>query len=661
MIRLLITTALLVLSTLGWSGASNAQASTYRVELVAFPSLGPNAPVADGWFSCFVQLANPSDTAMSGIVELVTDSPRRNVSHARFFLPPRGRASLELPAHSSGGLPPSLLARALDDEGRLLDEQSLSDLRVHQPLLFDLNVPSRVAPVLRGRALPVVGAHPRDGGPLLTVQSPPINVSTGDLMLPGSAAGYASVTVLLARSATLAQISGSELEALTSWVLAGGALAVVVTRPEDLVGPLLKALVAGEIERTPPSAALVGETRLLTPAETTGSPSPETAGQLAGYAGGNLRQSRWGAAASYGLGEVHLLAFDVARERIANDEWVQKKLFDLMAHAWQRRIVIALPHAQSDLETAGAGEIRRQLDPREGMRWPLLVAALLLLIYALAAGLSRFRDAKRGFLNPWLYPVWAILGFAAIVVLGFVAKGILGSARRVTLVEAGAGMSRATATRFRGFFTRAPDTLAVRGSDRSSVLDVAGDDASVDRRLLVGRDASLLEQLQAKPWQPLVVREDGFIALEGGVSVVPAPGGDIAITNRLTRDLLGVVIKPPDKAAVLVKRLSGGQTLLASQGHTLASPIGLAKRKGWPGLHELGAKGFAEELDRLADGLGTSWHAFETLAPDVDWWPNDVPVLIAEIDGGEGYEADAGLRVESERVLLRVIGWGGAG
>ena len=190
-------------------------------------------------------------------------------------------------------------------------------------------------------------------------------------------------------------------------------MAVVVTRPEDLVGPLLKAMVAGEIEHRHPHA-----------------------GELTGYAGGNLRQSRWGASASYGLGEVHLLAFDVTREPVASGEWVKQKLIDLVAHAWQRRIVIALPHAQSGLEIAGAGEIRRQLDPREGMRWPLLVAGLLLLIYGLLAGLSRFRDLKRGWRNPWLYPVWAILAFAAIVVLDIAAKGILGSARRITLVEA---------------------------------------------------------------------------------------------------------------------------------------------------------------------------------------------------------------------------------
>ena len=648
----LVGAALLAVTVCGWSDASNAEVSAHRVELVAFPTLGPEAPAGEGWFSCFVQLANPTDTAMSGIVELVSDNSRTSVSQAQFFLPPRGRAALELPAHGFGGVSPSLVARALDDAGTLLDEQSLSVLGVHQPLLFDLNAPSRIAPALRGLELPLAGAHPRalQGGPPLAVQSPRINVTTGDPMLPGSAAGYASVTVLLAQSATLTKISGSELEALTSWLLAGGALAVVVTRPEDLRAPLLSALVGGEIERTPPPAAL-----------TRPAPSPEAARELTGYAGGNLMHSRWGASASYGLGEVHLLAFDVGREAVASDEWVTRTLVDLVAHAWQRRIVIAFPHAQSRLEIAGTGAIRRQLDPREGIRWPLLVAALLLLIYALGAGLSKLYDPKRRLRNPWLYPVWAILAFATSVVLVVVAQGLLGTARRLTLVEAGAGMSRATATRFRSFFTHSPDSLAVRGCDRSSVLDVAGDDASVQRRLSVGRDALLLEELQSKPWQPVVVREDGFIALEGGVSVVRAPGGDIAITNRLRRDLVGVIFKPPDRDVVLLRRLAGGQTALASQGEALTSAIGRATRSGRLAPHELSADSFAEELDRAADGLGASWRAFESLAPDVDWWPNDVPVLIAQIEGGEDCTSETGLKIASDRVLLRVMGWGGAG
>ena len=39
--------------------------------------------------------------------------------------------------------------------------------------------------------------------------------------------------------------------------------------------------------------------------------------------------------------------------------------------------------------------------------------------------------------------------------------------------------------------------------------------------------------------------------------------------------------------------------------------------------------------------------------------PDDVPTLIAQIDGGEGKSQDSGLRLESDRMLVRVVGFGG--
>jgi hypothetical protein len=38
---------------------------------------------------------------------------------------------------------------------------------------------------------------------------------------------------------------------------------------------------------------------------------------------------------------------------------------------------------------------------------------------------------------------------------------------------------------------------------------------------------------------------------------------------------------------------------------------------------------------------------------------DDVPVLIAELEGGEGRTHDSGLTVDVDRVLVRVVGWGG--
>ena len=69
---------------------------------------------------------------------------------------------------------------------------------------------------------------------------------------------------------------------------------------------------------------------------------------------------------------------------------------------------------------------------------------------------------------------------------------------------------------------------------------------------------------------------------------------------------------------------------------------------------------FAAELNQTAAGLADAWHAFEALAGDVtEWWPSDVPVLLAQVAGGEGRTSDSGLRVDADRLLLRVVGYGG--
>jgi hypothetical protein len=54
------------------------------------------------------------------------------------------------------------------------------------------------------------------------------------------------------------------------------------------------------------------------------------------------------------------------------------------------------------------------------------------------------------------------------------------------------------------------------------------------------------------------------------------------------------------------------------------------------------------------------WGAIEAQAgTEVDWWPDEVPVLIAQLAGGEGVTRDSGFEVTQDRVLVRVIGWGG--
>jgi hypothetical protein len=69
---------------------------------------------------------------------------------------------------------------------------------------------------------------------------------------------------------------------------------------------------------------------------------------------------------------------------------------------------------------------------------------------------------------------------------------------------------------------------------------------------------------------------------------------------------------------------------------------------------------FHDAVEEHAKGAGAAWEALEALTGgDADWWPNDVPVLIAELEGGEGRSQDSGLRLDIDRVLLRVVGYGG--
>ena len=51
---------------------------------------------------------------------------------------------------------------------------------------------------------------------------------------------------------------------------------------------------------------------------------------------------------------------------------------------------------------------------------------------------------------------------------------------------------------------------------------------------------------------------------------------------------------------------------------------------------------------------------FRSLGGETEWWPADVPVLLAALDGGEGKLTDSGLGVDYDRVLLRVVGTGGS-
>lgn len=681
---LLLTLSTLLAHAQGAPGAPAGPAPSVLV-LDAIPLLGGGAPGGERWMSVLIRVHNLGEQQIEGHLELESSLPyggddTRLVTRAPFGVAGKSRVTVQLPTHGYTSSPPQLKVRAFDTSGKQITANEMASPRPIEPLLLDFSVPSRLSPGLRGLRVAIQNRLPLRasysyGAPSLSVVSPVINAATGDPALPDRAAGYAAVTAVVAQSDQVVGLVGPELDALVSWVIGGGALAIVISRPEDLRSPMLSALVGGSVRSAPPAAGLAKEAEFVVPTDTGGSysysprnvikratPVADVAGKLAGYAGGNLHPSPWGASATYGLGEVHLLAFDPLRVPGASDEWCKLKMVDLVRHAWDRQASVSIPHAVMPLDHGGLDGIRKQLDPNEGARWAVVVALILLIVYSVLAGpLNFYLATKKG--RPlralWHLPIWAGGAMLAIVILGAFAKGVSGRARHLSVIEIGAGMSRGAITRFRGFYSPAAEQLMVRAFDRGNVLDVAGDSSETARELVVDRDGARLEKFQAKPWQTVIVREDGFTSLGGGISIVQQ-GDDVAVKNRSARDLVGVILWRPKAAAVYFPRIKDGETVLASAGRALPKTIGRMRHYGTLGVRQLDAAEFAATLDADVKGAGDAWKSLEALVQNgVGWWPDDVPALIGQLEGGEGRSNDSGLRLDSDRLLVRVLGWGG--
>lgn len=658
----------------------------------AIPAISAGAAVPWGWNQIQVRIQNNGGRAARGSVEVSTQqysSDRVFHASAPYSVGAGASIIVRVPARvASYG---DVRVQVMDDvDGQVLSQSFTASGQV-AVVLLDVSPASRLRGVIHeAPASPLyapssVGSMPAGGASLL-VSQPRFDPATGDPLLPDRPALYSAADAVLMRTDTLARLAGAELDALAGYVLGGGTLALVAARPEDLRHPTLVSLVGGEVASGPVAA----ETRreMLPPAGSSGSgrvippapnPMDDVALAMGGWTGGNLRPSPYGSAASYGLGEVHLLSFDPMNKPAVDDPWVQIRMVDLARRAYDRRsTVVFRPGVEQRRDEIN--RVRQQLDPNEGSRWAIGLSALLLCIYAVLAGPLNFTLAAkkhRPLRALWHLPIYAAVAFGVIVGIGVAAKGVTGRARHLTLVEAGAGMTKGTARRYRGFFTSRSEDLTVRTTDASSLVStaVAAELSEQRDKLVVDRDGARLTDVTALPWQTVVVREDGFASLGEGITVLcerpspVAPIGGATIVNRSARDLRAAVLWLPSGGARYFAKIKDGERVHSSAGQDLGtttsgrswiSMAGTGRRVGGLDVHDLGASLLGPIVDKDAPGLGDAWWAMEEAANDeVDWLPDGVPTLLGQLDGGEGRAADAGLRLESDRLLVRVIGCGG--
>ena len=77
-------------------------------------------------------------------------------------------------------------------------------------------------------------------------------------------------------------------------------------------------------------------------------------------------------------------------------------------------------------------------------------------------------------------------------------------------------------------------------------------------------------------------------------------------------------------------------------------------------VHSLSSIALSGALASTDQGLGPAWQAIESsTSQSVDWFPSGVPVVLADVEGGEGAVSDTRMRVDGDRLLIRVVGLGG--
>ncbi|HEU4410202.1 MAG TPA: hypothetical protein VFS43_33410 [Polyangiaceae bacterium] len=681
---------------LGALVASSGAARAQGLKLDVHPGFGSEGVTGEGWSTLYVRLEHGGHAPLKGVVRVSPEMGYRSGivpsrSEAPFSLAPGAPAVVALPVQGGGAL--GIEVSALDAQGATLASSNVRANGRPEPLLVDAHHPSRLIGALRGARVPVryaPGYGRSAPKPSLQVASPWVDPRTGEAAWPARAAEYGDVTALLVPSDLLARLTGAELEALGGFVQGGGTLAVTVKRPEDLRSAALKAFCGGELRRAggaehlraSPAAKVDNDQPGVSPPDDEDDepakpgatprgrreaasvyPGEALRASFAGYEGGNAVASEFGASAPYGLGEVHLLAFDPSEPAAAADPWVQSRLVELVRHAHDRRATLFVGRNAGIIERLEVGEVRKQLDPNEGSRWAVLVAAFLLVAYATLAGPVNFALASRAG-RPLRalrrVAIASAVAFGSIVLLGTIAKGVRGRSQRLSLVEASGGMGRGAVRRYRGFFTPRARALRVEASDAGALVSMAGE-ANDRATLRVDRGGVALENVLTLPWQTVVVREEGPFDLRGGLTLARAEGGDVRVTNRLGRDLAGVVVSVPGRGRFLLGLLSDGKSALASEGRALSAHTPSTTPAGAMTLRDHGFPLIREELDGAAPGLAAAWLALASTAREkpVDWWPDAVPVAIGQLAGGEGVLTDAGLRVSADRCLVRVLGYGG--
>ena len=316
----------------------------------------------------------------------------------------------------------------------------------------------------------------------------------------------------------------------------------------------------------------------------------------------------------------------------------------------QVRAALDAPH-NGVLTTSGRSyeldSMRRALDPNEHFRPALGAAALLLVLYSVVVGPLLYRRARRRG-KPLevliTVPGAAAIAFAMILGIGLFSKGIHGRSRRLTFVELGHGDDTGPSRIYRAFYSTRATTVSIEPATELSLprLAVAGGNREGGETLVLTGKKSVLRDVTLPPWQAVMTTDEAVTSIDGGISLEPD-----AVKNGSSRALRDAIIRSADGQCTYFEEIPAHTTLKLSTGRTAGQSCTGGAFYAW----ELGLAVPANRRDSFV----AAWTAISEQASDALFKKHQA-TLVAEVMGLPAPDKDSGLRVESSRTLVRVMG-----
>lgn len=381
-------------------------------------------------------------------------------------------------------------------------------------------------------------------GPHTVITHASFDDATKTPVLTRRAAVYDGASLVLVPSSVFLALPAAEREALTAWVRTGGAMAVSISKESD----------------------------------------------RAYFTDGE-----------YGLGYMHILAFDPWSAESNGNVDIQEKLVKLAEN--DRSSARAYNEPWSDMPTPS-------LDPNQGYRGVLPIAGVLLVIQALVTALAFRRLAARRGMGPAYRFVAgsSVAAFTAVIGLGIYAKGgFAARARELSFAQAASGESVAWVQRNRTYFASSARTIEVAPRDPANVIDAHGRGGLGDSRamLRVNDGDIVLSDVDIRPWQTTSVWERGITTIGGGVTIEPSADGRVTVRNRVGTTLHNVVVVRPDGICVSFTDIPNGE----SQTSSVAGQFCASRGPDWANyrqdrnLHHYTLLGEMEEAPTTVDGF----------------------------------------------------------